>query len=428
MMDSKVMNNKIGKTIVFLIAGIILLTGTFSGGVIVGWVLPHSQTASLELSPNSVTENLSQQPDITPQAGQGETLDTLFEPFWRAWNIVHDQYLEQPVDDQQLMQGAISGMLDSLGDPYTSYMSPVEYEEQQSPLNGEYEGIGVWVDTSGDFLTIISPIPNTPAEEAGLKPGDQIIGVDGEDVTGMDGSLVIRRILGPEGSSVQLTIQREGVDPFDIEIKRARITVPSVEGKMLEDDVAYVQIYNFGQNTGQELRSTLKDLNKNDPAGLIIDLRYNGGGYLDTAIQVLSEFIQKGKIVMYEEFGDGSLHELKTSGNGLALDIPLVVLVNEGSASASEITAGAIQDYERGLLVGTTTFGKGLVQNWIPLGENEGAMRVTIARWLTPNKRQIHGSGLEPDFTVEITDEQIQNGQDPQLEKAIEIITSVGQK
>lgn len=416
------MKNKLLRTIILLIAGITILTGAFSGGVIVGWILPDSQTASLNLAPETLSEDLSTQPEATPQAESTETIDDLFEPFWRAWDIVHDQYLEQPVDDELLMQGAIRGMLDSLGDPYTSYMDPFEYEQQQSPLSGEYEGIGVWVDTSGDYLTIISPIPNTPAEEAGLKPGDRIIAVDGEDVTGIDGELVIRRILGPEGTTVELTILREDVEPFEVEIKRARITVPSVEGEILESGHAYVQVYNFGQNTGQELRSILRDLFKENPPGLILDLRYNGGGYLDTAIDVLSEFIPRGEIVMYEEFSDGSLRELKTTGNGLALEIPLVVLVNEGTASASEITAGAIQDYERGLLVGTTTFGKGLVQNWITLGEDQGAMRVTIARWLTPDKRQIHGTGLEPDFVVEITEEQMENEEDPQLEKAIELL------
>ena len=419
------MNNKTVKTIVFVVLGAILLAGTFSGGVIVGWVLPGTQTASL-LAPILETETLGQQPQATQMAqaeAQNATND-LFAPFWQAWDIVHDQYLEQPVDDEQLMQGAIRGMLDSLGDPYTSYMNPVEYEEQQSPLNGEYEGIGVWVDSTGEILTVISPIPNSPAEEIGLRPGDQIIAVDGEDVTGMDGSLVIRKILGPEGSKVNLTIRREGVDPFDVQIERARITVPSVEGKMLDEGVAYIELYNFGENTARELHSTLRDLLREDPTGLILDLRYNGGGYLDTAVSVLSEFFPSNTVIMYEEFSDGSMRELSTGSGGLAQEIPLVVLVNEGSASASEITAGAIQDYGRGQLVGTTTFGKGLVQNWVALNNDQGAMRVTIARWLTPDKRQIHGEGLEPDVVVEITEQQLENDQDPQLEKAIEILTS----
>ena len=379
------MKRKTGKYIIGAVVAITLLAGAFSGGVFVGWVLPDAQTASISLVPE-LQDDTSQayQGDAVPE--NTEDLDALFEPFWQTWDIVHDQYVEQPVDDDLLMRGAISGMLQSLGDPYTSYMDPIEYTEQQTPLNGEYEGIGVWVDTTGDYLTVISPIPNTPAEEAGIKTGDQIIAVDGEDVTGIDGSLVIRRILGPKGTTVVLTIRRKSVEPFDVEVERAKITIPSVEGEMLEKDVAYIQLYNFGQNTSSELRSALKDVLSEDPVGLILDLRYNGGGYLSTAIEVLSEFIEGNQVAMYEEFSDGSQKSLLTDQNGLARDIPLVVLVNEGTASASEITAGAIQDYERGLLVGTTTFGKGLVQNWIPLTGENGAVRVSIARWLTPNQ------------------------------------------
>jgi len=417
------MKNNTGKTILILIGSLILLAGTFSGGVLVGWALPDKTPANADSSSQSTTGNPSSA-ETTPITVEGADKDQLFEPFWQAWDIVHDQYLEQPVDDTLLMQGAISGMLDALGDPYTSYMDPIEYEEQQQPLNGEYEGIGVYVDTSGDMLVIISPIPDTPAEAVGLKSGDQIIGVNGEDVTGIDGSLVIRRILGPEGTSVRITIKREGMDPFEVEIMRAKIDIPSVAGKMLDNNIAYIELATFGEETPDELHSTLEELLANDPVGLILDLRYNGGGYLDTAIAVVSEFIPGNKIVVYEEFGDGSRNEIKSSSNGIARDIPLIILVNEGSASASEITAGAIQDYDRGLLVGTTTFGKGLVQSWIPLENDQGAMRVTIARWLTPNGNQVQETGLKPDYVVEYTEEDYNNDVDPQLEKAIEVLLS----
>lgn len=417
------MKNNTGKTILILIGSLILLAVTFSGGVLVGWALPDKTPANADSSPQSTTGNPSSA-ETTPITVEGTDKDQLFEPFWQAWDIVHDQYLEQPVDDTRLMQGAISGMLDSLGDPYTSYMDPIEYEEQQQPLNGEYEGIGVYVDTSGDTLVIISAIPDTPAEAAGLKSGDQIIGVNGEDVTGIDGSLVIRRILGPEGTSVRITIKREGMDPFEVEIMRAKIDIPSVAGKMLDNKIAYIELATFGEETPDELHTALEELLANDPVGLILDLRYNGGGYLDTAIAVVSEFIPGNKIVVYEEFGDGSRNEIKSSSNGIARDIPLIILVNEGSASASEITAGAIQDYDRGLLVGTTTFGKGLVQSWIPLENDQGAMRVTVARWLTPNGNQVQETGLKPDYVVEYTEEDYNNDVDPQLEKAIEVLLS----
>jgi carboxyl-terminal processing protease len=421
--------NKTLKIILILIGSFIVLAGAFSGGVLVGWLIPNTVGAIEGISLPGLQQGAGEpQAQITGEANQSATdPDALFAPFWQAWDIVHEQYLEQPVDDTKLMQGAISGMLDSLGDPYTSYMDPVEYEQQQQPLSGEYEGIGVYVDTTGDTLVIISAMPGSPAEAAGLRTDDQIIGVEGEDVTGMDGQLVIQRILGPEGTKVRLTILREGVEPFDVEIVRAKIDIPSVDGEMLEENIAYIQLSTFGEETPDELRSALKELLDQYPAGLILDLRYNGGGYLDTAIAVVSEFIPANQVVTYEEYGDGRRDELKSSGGGIAGDIPMVVLVNEGSASASEITAGALQDYQRAALVGVSTFGKGLVQNWIPLMDEQGAMRVTIARWLTPNGTNLQDAGLTPDYVVEYTEEDFNNGIDPQLDKAVEILLSAAQ-
>jgi len=191
---------------------------------------------------------------------------------------------------------------------------------------------------------------------------------------------------------------------------------------MLEDDIAYIQLINFGDSSTADLRDALKDALKENPTGLILDLRNNGGGYLTSAVEVASEFIADG-VILYEEYGDGSRDTYDALRGGLATDINMVVLINEGSASASEIVAGAIQDHDRGLLVGATSFGKGSVQNWIPLPEEQGAVRVTIARWLTPNERTIHQIGLEPDYIVVITEEDIESERDPQLEKAIELLT-----
>jgi carboxyl-terminal processing protease len=191
---------------------------------------------------------------------------------------------------------------------------------------------------------------------------------------------------------------------------------------MREDQIAYVQIVQFGEKTTNELKTQLKELMKQNPKGLILDLRYNGGGYRDTAVQVLSEFLPNREIAMLEEFGDGTIQKFYTEGRGQALDIPMIVLVNEGSASASEIVAGALQDYGRAQLLGVTTYGKGSVQVWLPLDNDQGAVRVTIARWLTPESRQINQVGLTPDIVVEITDEQNAAGLDPQLDKAVELL------
>lgn len=404
---------------------IILLAGTCSAGFFIGQAYAPSSSATspslaetvplLQITPNQV--------ESTPEAGTPPDLEQLFEPFWQSWNIVHDQYIDQPVDDEALMRGAIKGMMESLGDQHSSYMDPNQYNQANIPLEGEYEGIGAWVDPSGEFLTVVSPMPGSPAEKVGLRPGDEIIAVDGEDMTGIDGSLVIRRVLGPAGTTVKLTVRREGqAEPFDVEVTRANITIPSVVSKMLDNNVAYVDLTTFGDKSTSELRSALKDLLAQKPAGLVLDLRNNPGGELSTAIEVASEFIGDG-VIMYEEYGDGRRDTYTARKGGLATDVPLVVLINEGSASASEIVAGAIQDRQRGTLVGTTSFGKGSVQNWIPLKNNEGAVRVTIARWLTPSGRTIHEKGLEPDVPVEITEADVQADRDPQLEKAVELLT-----
>ncbi|UCF62046.1 MAG: S41 family peptidase [Anaerolineaceae bacterium] len=361
-----------------------------------------------------------------PVPTPSDEIGALFEPFWASWEIVHEEFVDQPVDDVELMRGAIRGMLDSLGDQHTTYMDPDEYMQANIPLNGSYEGIGAWVDPDAEYLTIVSPMKDSPAERAGLKPGDEIIAVDGEDMTGVDGNIVIRRVLGPAGTTVRLTIRREGEpELFDVEIVRERITIPSIESEMLEGDIAYIHLLQFGTDTTDDLRATLSTLMAQNPRGLILDLRLNGGGFLTTAIEVASEFISEG-VIMVEQFGDGSEEIYEADPGGLATEIPLVVLVNGGSASASEIVAGAIQDYERGLLVGETTFGKGSVQNWIALPGENGAVRVTIARWYTPFGRQIHQIGLIPDVEIIPTDEDIEADRDVQLEKAIELLTTSG--
>lgn len=440
------------KTAIALLSGcaaLVLMVGSFGAGVAVGWVSPHpAQSASqgaelsnafqeitvevVKTSPPVPTATVTPAADIqdspifedlpAPTPGP-EDAEALFAPFWQAWDLVKQMYVDQPVDEEKLMQGAISGMLDSLGDEHTSYMDPDQYTQAQNTMEGDYDGIGAWVDTTGEYVVIISPMPGSPAEKAGLKTGDTILAVDGEDMEGIDGSLVLRQVLGPAGTKVILTIRREGVEePFDVTITRARIVLASVESDMLEGGIAYIKVTDFAEDTNMELEKALDELLAQNPEGLILDLRNNPGGYLQTAIEITSQFIPDGT-VMLEEFGDGSMNEYKAIPGGMATEIPLVVLVNEGSASASEITAGAIQDRGRGQLVGITTFGKGSVQTWTPLVNDQGAVRITVARWLTPSGRQIHKIGLEPDVQVELTEADLEAGRDPQLDKAIEILT-----
>jgi len=410
-------------TITGVFLAVILLTGACSTGFIVGRALPASVSQPLSLFPDLPFGLSSSSPT---QEASPEELEDLFVPFWQAWDLIHEQYVDQPVDDEALMRGAIEGMLDSLGDPHTSYLDPEQYEMLTSQLQGEesYEGIGAWVDTSSDYLTIISPMPGSPAEEAGLRPGDKIIAINGEDMTGIDGEVVRKQVLGPSGTTVRLTILRAGMEPFDVEVTRASISVPSLESRMLENDIAYIHLFLFGDKTRDELREALTELEAQNPQGLILDLRFNGGGFLEAAVDVASEFISEG-VILYEEYGDGTRTTFHARQDGLATDIPLVVLINEGSASASEIVAGAIQDHERGIIIGTNSFGKGSVQIPTTLRDNAGAVRITVARWLTPNERTIHEIGLKPDIIVEITEEDIEANRDPQLDRAIEYLKDI---
>lgn len=421
------MNSKPVLIFISVFVVLILIAGACSAGYMVGAAAGGNlpDISGLPIFPG---QNSSPKVTVEPSEELNEQdLDELFIPFWQTWNLVESNFVDQPVDRVDMMRGAIRGMLESLEDEHTSYLDPEMFERANAQLDGEeYEGIGAWVDTTGEYLTIVSPMPGSPAEKAGLKPNDKIIAIDGEDMTGIDGELVRQRVIGPKGSTVILTILREEVEPFDVEIQRAGIIVPTVDSKILEEDIAYIELFTFGADTTKDLRSRLKELLSQNPKGLILDLRNNGGGYLDTAIEVVSEFIPEG-VVMYEEYGDGRKVSYEAIKGGLATEIPLVILINEGSASASEIVAGAVQDTGRGILVGNTSFGKGSVQNYTPLEKNQGAVRITIARWLTPNGRQIHGSGLDPDYLVEYTVEDMTAGIDPQLDKAIELLKAQDQ-
>ncbi len=413
--------NKTLKVILVILVVVFVGVASFSGGFVVGHFLPAMNGQAL---PAPVVNSA---PSTDQQAATPQDAQTLFKPFWEAWNIIHQEYVDQPVDDVKLMQGAISGMLQSLGDAHTTYMDPQTYKAATTELAGSYEGIGAYVDTSGDYLTITSPIPGSPADKAGLRPGDQIVKIDGQDMTGVNAEVAHQKVLGPAGTTVHLTIKRAGeVALLEFDIVRAKINIPSATGKMLDNGIAYIQITTFGDKTTSELTATLKTLMAQHPKGIILDLRFNGGGYLQTAVEVVSQFVGKG-VVLYEKYGDGTKKPYDVIPGGMATDtsIPMAVLINEGSASASEITAGALQDYGRAKLVGVTSYGKGTVQNWVPLSNDQGAVRVTIARWLTPNGHTIDKLGLTPDVYVERTPADYQAGRDPQLDAAIQTVMAL---
>ena len=435
------MENKTVRSCLLVFVAIVLLAGSFALGFGVASALPNNpirQALGYDVCPTVEPQPESNQPPIVvdetavPTApsycleytsgSTPEELKTLFDPFWESWRLLHENFVDQPLDDVTLMRGAIQGMLAATGDKHTSYMDPDQFKQANTEMEGEYTGIGAWVDTSGEYVEIISPMKGSPAEAAGLKAQDQVLAVNGEDMTGIPGDLVLKRILGPAGDTLVLTIKR-GEETFDVSITRAVIQIPVVEYEMREDGVGYVALYTFNELATEKLREALADLLSQNPKGIVFDLRGNGGGYLVTAIEVTSEFLKDG-VVMYEEYGDGTRDSYPVRKGGLATEIPLVVLIDEGSASASEITAGALQDYGRAKLVGMTSYGKGSVQNWIPLKTEEGGVRITIARWLTPNGHQIDSIGLTPDLVVDYTQADADAGRDPQLDAAVELLLS----
>ena len=420
------MNNKTLKYIFAALVVIVLVLGSFAGGFVSGHL---AQLAGLPSIPGFQEPVVSAPPTTSPeqQAATPEEFQSLFAPFWEAWTLVHENYVDQPVDDLALMRGAINGMMQALGDEHSSYMDPQSFEQANASLSGEYEGIGAFVDTTTEYLTITSPMPGSPAERAGLQPGDQVVAIDGEDMTGVNAEVARTKVIGPANTTVHLTVVRDGEEQLlEFDIVREKITMKSSTGKMLENDIAYVQVTTFGDKTTPELLTTLNELMAQNPKGIILDLRNNGGGYLSTAVEVTSQFVDEG-VVLYEQYGDGKRITFDVLPGGLATDttIPMVVLINEGSASASEIVAGALQDLGRAKLVGITSYGKGSVQNWVPLSGENGAVRITIARWLTPNEHTIHGIGLTPDVVVEMTEEDYKAKLDPQLDTAVETLLAI---
>lgn len=351
-----------------------------------------------------------------PASAEGQ-----LEPLWEVWELVHTSYYQQPVDDEVLVEGAIVGLLETLEDNHTRYLSPEDQEAAQRSFSGEYQGIGAEVEDAEGNITIVSPIDGSPAEAAGLQPGDIIRTADGVDLTGMDVSEAAALVRGPAGTAVILEIERDG-DMITVEIVRDVVQLVSASGEILDEGLAYIRLSRFGETTDDELNNVLTELLEEDPSGLILDLRRNPGGALNTTVDIADEFLSEGTVLV-ERFGDGRERVFESKDGGLVEDIPMVILIDEGSASASEVLAGAIQDRERGVIIGQTSYGKGTVQTWHTLS-NDGGVRITIAQWLTPEEASIHELGLTPDYFIPLPDGT--NGEafeDTQLQAAIDYLT-----
>ena len=350
----------------------------------------------------------------------GEKVD--MKLFWDVWALLASKYVDpQALDFKEMIYGSIKGMVYSLNDPYTTFLTPKENKDFQNGMEGTLEGIGAELTLRNELITVVSPLKGSPAKKAGLQPEDVILKIDGVDVKEYSFEQAVMKIRGPRGSKVILTIARKGLDnPIDLSIVRETININSVDWKMKED-LAVIEINQFGNKTQDEFSKAISELLPKRPKGIILDLRYNGGGYLEGAVDIVSEFIDKGKVVSVKKRNPEEDEVIYVNGQARVANVPMVVLINKGSASASEIVAGAIQDYGRGKLIGEQSFGKGTVQEVDNLIDGS-SLRVTVAKWYTPNNNNISEVGIKPDIEIKRTIEDIAANKDPQLDAAVEYL------
>jgi carboxyl-terminal processing protease len=369
------------------------------------------------------------------EPGTPGTLNEEFKSFWNAWDAVTERYAGEPVSHKTLIEGAIRGMVDAVGDPYSTYLDPEQYRQSVQDVSGEFEGIGAEIGTvnaarettdCNEFgpdcrLVIVAPIENSPAEKAGLKPGDIISAIDGHSINGLSPDEARDQIRGKKGSDVRLTIDREGQAPFDLTITRDKIIAREVVAEDLADGaVGYIRLSGFSDHGADQFVAALKADVEAGKTKIVFDLRGNPGGYITAARTVASQFIASGPI-FWQQDAKGDQVETDALPDGVATNkkIKVMVLIDRGSASAAEIVAGALKDTGRATLVGETSFGKGTVQQWVEL--DGGALKLTIARWLTPHKTWIHHVGIDPDVAVTVPDNTPPD-EDPVLDKALELL------
>lgn len=390
------------------------------------------------------------QPDLQISSKEPPAQDQFVDTtrMWQVLDKIETLYYDKSaIDTNKMLDGAITGMVSSLGDPFTLYLPPQQNTNFKQGLAGEFDGIGAELGMNGKSVIVISPLDGSPALKAGIKPGDTIIGVNGKDISGIDLNTIVNEIRGPKGTKVTLTVEHKGSStPVTITIVRNVITIKSLDSwtkkvsdiqgidhkngtiaQAANDKVVYIRLSEFGDNTNSEWKQIADSVSKqlkSDPSikGVVFDLRNNPGGYLTDAIYIISEFVKSGTAVMQQD-GSGQKTAYAVSGKGLLTDVPVVVLINKGSASAAEIVSGSLHDHGRAQLVGENSFGKGTVQEAFDLGDGAG-LHVTVARWLTPNGTWVgngkDGKGLTPDYTVKLNPKDPTH--DTQLEKAVELL------
>ena len=355
-----------------------------------------------------------------------DVADENIETLLQTYRELIDKYYLGEVNEEDLKEGAVRGYIEGLGDPYTEYISKEEMEEYMQDTLGNYVGIGIYMttNTKNGHIVVLATMKGSPAENAGLKPGDEIIGVDGEDCTTKNSTEVSNKIKGEEGTTVKLEILRDN-QTLNFEVKRENIKVNPVEGKVVNNNIGYIKFTSFDETTAEDFKTTYEQLASQNIQSLIIDLRNNGGGLVDQAVDIADYFLEKGQVVIYEVDKNGN-EQAEMSENDPIINMPVVILTNENTASASEILAGSLKDYGKATIVGTTTYGKGVIQQILSFKDGSG-LKITTEEYQTPNHNKINKIGIEPDEVVELPDTvenelDVPEDQDTQLQKAIEIL------
>ncbi len=364
--------------------------------------------------------------------GQPEQID--FSLFWDAWRTIETKYVDRnQLDKQEMVYGAISGLLESLDDPHSVFMEPAESKQFLENIQGSFYGIGAEIGIRNNILTIIAPLENSPAQKAGLKAGDYILKVDDKTTTDLTLDEAVQMIRGEKGEPVRLLVARENWEKEkEITIIRDKIKIPILSWEMVnaeknQNNFAHIKFHHFTENSVSEFSKALQEINNSQAEGIILDLRNNPGGYLNVAVDIASWFLPKGEIVVKETFGNGKEDIIYRSKGYQGLEnMPVTILINQGSASASEIVAGALRDSKNIPIVGQKSFGKGSVQQMDKL-KGGANIKITVAKWLTPAGVSINENGITPDYEIEITEEDIDEMKDPQLDKALEVLNKTKQ-
>ncbi|MDP3727300.1 MAG: S41 family peptidase [bacterium] len=397
------------KPSLLILVSILIVAASFGGGVYVG----YERRPAIERVKGVLGQEAAKPGEVD------------FSLFWEVWSEIEAKYVDRDsIDRKKLVEGAIGGLVKALKDPYTVFLPPQQSKLFREDVRGSFGGIGAEIGMRKNILTIIAPLKGSPAERAGLKAGDKILKINATTTADLSLEEAVSFIRGPIGTKVTLAITRDDEETEEVEITRATIVIPIIETARKDDGVFYVRLMSFNEQSTLEFRRAIREFLVAGDSKFILDLRSNPGGYLDAAVDIASWFIPAGEVVAREKTADGSEVLYRSSGHRLLESVPVVVLVDQGSASASEIVAGALRDIRGVKLVGAKTFGKGSVQEVENL-KGGASLKITIAKWLTPKGTSINEKGLEPDVSVEVKKEDTEAGRDPQLEKAMEILKAL---